>query len=136
MSERERERNPARHPVLRTHNIYTDSSGSITGGGGASSPDTPPRWWCVFNSLVAYLYRSAPIDRTPAVRVCFFASTIITQYTYHIIIIVVAVVAVVVVGTRDIESYNNNIRVARHSGICSYIGRIDPGRRSHHGLNV
>jgi len=41
----------------------------------------------------------------------FFASTIIT-HTYHIITIVVVVAAVavaVVVGTRDIESYNNLI---------------------------
>jgi len=101
--EREKKRNPARHPVHAALQYLHLSSGSITGdGGGASSPDTPPRWWCGFNSpAVAYprisIARHLQTARPPcefvfsSVDCC--ANTIIRWRNRRI-------------DTRDIESYN------------------------------
>jgi len=110
---RERERGSEietpRDTLYYTHNIYTDSRDRSPAAAVAllRRIHRPGGGACLIRS--SRIFISLGTYRPHARRASlFFASTIIT-HTYQFITIAVVVVVAVVVGTRDIESYNNLI---------------------------
>lgn len=108
---REGEGNPSRHPVLRTHNIYTDSRDRSPAAAVAllRRIHRPGGGACLIRS--SRIFISLGTYRPHARRASLFLASTIITHTYHIITIVVVVVVVVavVVGMSDIESHNNLI---------------------------